>query len=200
LINLFLFNIVFLKDVSSAALKDLIQFMYCGKVNVELEALPAFINIAQALQIEGLTEWNEETTSTASNIVPKDVVTMPQPAKSPRKRIVTSRPLQQLLQQSFKLDSEGSSDDKQTNSQTVQSQSVKRVVPRQVVAAAPKRIKVQQTSIQETLVPLDSTETETIAPQELKTSDTTEFVDMPIESSQMSTKAEPEYTDDLQET
>lgn len=47
---------VFLKDVSSSALKDLIQFMYCGEVNVKQEALPAFISTAEALQIKGLTE------------------------------------------------------------------------------------------------------------------------------------------------
>lgn len=48
--------VVFLKDVSAAALKDLIQFMYCGEVNVKQEALPAFISTAEALQIKGLTE------------------------------------------------------------------------------------------------------------------------------------------------
>lgn len=47
---------VFLKDVSASALKDLIQFMYCGEVNVKQEALPAFISTAEALQIKGLTE------------------------------------------------------------------------------------------------------------------------------------------------
>lgn len=47
---------VFLKDVSHSALKDLIQFMYCGEVNVKHDALPAFISTAEALQIKGLTE------------------------------------------------------------------------------------------------------------------------------------------------
>lgn len=47
---------VFLKDVSHSALKDLIQFMYCGEVNVKQDALPAFISTAEALQIKGLTE------------------------------------------------------------------------------------------------------------------------------------------------
>ncbi|XP_065372594.1 modifier of mdg4-like isoform X8 [Calliphora vicina] len=47
---------VFLKDVSHTALKDLIQFMYCGEVNVKQEALPAFISTAEALQIKGLTD------------------------------------------------------------------------------------------------------------------------------------------------
>lgn len=52
----FLFFAVFLKDVSHTALKDLIQFMYCGEVNVKQEALPAFISTAEALQIKGLTD------------------------------------------------------------------------------------------------------------------------------------------------
>lgn len=50
------FFTVFLKDVSHTALKDLIQFMYCGEVNVKQEALPAFISTAEALQIKGLTD------------------------------------------------------------------------------------------------------------------------------------------------
>lgn len=53
---LVLFSSVFLKDVSHSALKDLIQFMYCGEVNVKQDALPAFISTAEALQIKGLTE------------------------------------------------------------------------------------------------------------------------------------------------
>lgn len=45
-----------MKDVSHSALKDLIQFMYCGEVNVKQDALPAFISTAEALQIKGLTD------------------------------------------------------------------------------------------------------------------------------------------------
>lgn len=55
---------MFLKDVSHAALKDLIQFMYCGKVNVKQDALPAFISTAEALQIKGLTETVSRNTAT----------------------------------------------------------------------------------------------------------------------------------------
>lgn len=47
---------VVLKDVSHTALKDLIQFMYCGEVNVKQDALPTFISTAESLQIKGLTE------------------------------------------------------------------------------------------------------------------------------------------------
>jgi len=56
-INLFycIFS-VFLNNVSHSALKDLIQFMYCGEVNVKQDALPAFISTAESLQIKGLTD------------------------------------------------------------------------------------------------------------------------------------------------
>lgn len=57
---------VFLKDVSHSALKDLIQFMYCGEVNVKQDALPAFISTAEALQIKGLTDVS---TITLPNLV-----------------------------------------------------------------------------------------------------------------------------------
>lgn len=56
MLSWFVFFTVFLKDVSHTALKDLIQFMYCGEVNVKQEALPAFISTAEALQIKGLTD------------------------------------------------------------------------------------------------------------------------------------------------
>lgn len=42
--------------MTHSALKELIQFMYCGEVNVKQEALPAFISTAEALQIKGLTD------------------------------------------------------------------------------------------------------------------------------------------------
>ncbi|XP_026845049.1 modifier of mdg4 isoform X3 [Drosophila persimilis] len=47
---------VYLNNVSHSALKDLIQFMYCGEVNVKQDALPAFISTAESLQIKGLTD------------------------------------------------------------------------------------------------------------------------------------------------
>lgn len=61
LLIIWFFVLVFLKDVSHTALKDLIQFMYCGEVNVKQDALPTFISTAEALQIKGLTESVRES-------------------------------------------------------------------------------------------------------------------------------------------
>lgn len=56
--------LVFLNNVSHSALKDLIQFMYCGEVNVKQDALPAFISTAESLQIKGLTDVSIANTHT----------------------------------------------------------------------------------------------------------------------------------------
>ncbi|KAL5282599.1 mod(mdg4) family protein [Megaselia abdita] len=89
---------VFLKDVSHSALKDLIQFMYCGEVNVKQDALPAFISTAEALQIKGLTDGD------------------PAPAQSPTKhstpahqtltrvRQPATRPQQTTTSRSYKIE------------------------------------------------------------------------------------------------
>lgn len=47
---------VFLKDVRHDTLKDLVQFMYTGEVNVKHDTFPTFISTAESLQIKGLTE------------------------------------------------------------------------------------------------------------------------------------------------
>jgi BTB/POZ domain len=198
----FLSPIVFLKDVSSSALKDLIQFMYCGEVNVKQEALPAFISTAEALQIKGLTESNDAAATTAGSSSPaKEVITStPLPAESlssvrPRTaRIVSSRP------QAFKIESEESSDEKQTVTLVQTSQPVKRIARQSIAASAPKRIKTQQisvTQVQDAPDPLDAPDHEIVTPQQLK--ETTEFIDLPIEATSLNPKTEPEYVDDTQE-
>ncbi|XP_069962008.1 modifier of mdg4 isoform X16 [Bactrocera oleae] len=98
---------VFLKDVSHTALKDLIQFMYCGEVNVKQEALPAFISTAEALQIKGLTDSDPPPSqSPAEPSTPSPQI---QQISSPRVRQRTS------TSRSFKIESvEDSGDDKQT--------------------------------------------------------------------------------------
>lgn len=101
---------IFLKDVSHSALKDLIQFMYCGEVNVKQDALPAFISTAEALQIKGLTETGESAPaqqspakdSTSHHHLPSSGASV----TSPR-----VKPLQRTRIQSYKLDSDDGSSD-----------------------------------------------------------------------------------------
>ncbi|XP_077297622.1 uncharacterized protein LOC143919269 isoform X7 [Arctopsyche grandis] len=65
--------IVFLKDVSYTVLKDLLQFMYQGEVNVKQEELASFISTAEQLQVKGLTGNQTD-----------DGVPTPKPKPSPR--------------------------------------------------------------------------------------------------------------------
>ncbi|XP_075152962.1 modifier of mdg4-like isoform X3 [Haematobia irritans] len=82
---------VFLKDVSHTALKDLIQFMYCGEVNVKQEALPAFISTAEALQIKGLTDSDPPQSQTPPEpSTPTPQIQTQQIQASPRVRHRTS--------------------------------------------------------------------------------------------------------------
>ncbi|XP_047504492.1 protein tramtrack, beta isoform isoform X14 [Pieris napi] len=62
--------IVFLKDVSHSALRDLLQFMYQGEVNVKQEELATFISTAEQLQVKGLTGNQNEESSTPSKPKP----------------------------------------------------------------------------------------------------------------------------------
>lgn len=73
---------VFLKDVTHAALKDLIQFMYCGEVNVKQDALPAFISTAEALQIKGLTGSHVPIGTVASAPTPASTSSRPRIRRS----------------------------------------------------------------------------------------------------------------------
>lgn len=103
---------IFLKDVSHSALKDLIQFMYCGEVNVKQDALPAFISTAEALQIKGLTETGESAPTQsspakeASHIPSASSTTIPSLASSPR-----AKPIARSRIQSYKLDSDDGGSD-----------------------------------------------------------------------------------------
>lgn len=77
------------------------------------------------------------------------------------------------------------------------SQPVKRIARQSLTAAAPKRVKMTQA--QESSDPLDEPEHEIVTPQHLKVSETTEFIDLPIEATQLNPKTEPEYVEDTQE-
>ncbi|XP_054726124.1 modifier of mdg4 isoform X13 [Anastrepha obliqua] len=133
---------VFLKDVSHTALKDLIQFMYCGEVNVKQEALPAFISTAEALQIKGLTDSDPPPSQSPAE--PSTPTPQIQQISSPRVRQRTS------TSRSFKIESvEDSGDDKQTQ---IVIQTTAAPAAQQVVAQ-PQSQHLQQTQSQTHIAP-----------------------------------------------
>lgn len=85
------------------------------------------------------------------------------------------------------MESEGSSDERQTVTLVQTSQPGKRVSARNLTMSAPKRVKTMQQSSD----PLDESEQEIGT----KVSEATEFIDLPIENP----KAEPEYVEETQE-
>uniref|UniRef100_A0A336LVH3 CSON002392 protein n=1 Tax=Culicoides sonorensis TaxID=179676 RepID=A0A336LVH3_CULSO len=191
---------VFLKDVSHSALKDLIQFMYCGEVNVKQDALPAFISTAEALQIKGLTETGENVPQTQQHTTGTTTVlaaSSPAPTitKETTARITTvpvhqtiattSRPIKisRPTAATYKLESEDSSDDKVVHAITVQAPTVKRTQKSITPQSAPasKRIKITTT----TADPLEAVEPTQITIQDKDD----EFINLPIET--LNTKSEP---------
>uniref|UniRef100_A0A2A4IX55 BTB domain-containing protein n=1 Tax=Heliothis virescens TaxID=7102 RepID=A0A2A4IX55_HELVI len=58
--------IVILKDVTFADLRTMVDFMYCGEVNVTEEQLPKVLDTAKLLKIKGLTEMPDSTSLTRS--------------------------------------------------------------------------------------------------------------------------------------
>lgn len=48
--------IVILQDVNYEVLKNLLQFMYQGEVNVSQNEIPGFMKVAETLKVKGLTE------------------------------------------------------------------------------------------------------------------------------------------------
>lgn len=193
-------RVVFLKDVTHAALKDLIQFMYCGEVNVKQDALPTFISTAEALQIKGLTETGDTSAppppAAQTSHVPIKTVTSTPSSTSPRPRI--HRPNVSRTA-AYKIDSEDSSDDKQT---IVVQQPQKRVLQRSIQqSTAPKRtkpndplegsdIRTQPQQQQQQIITVTTTADD-------KSIGDAEFINIPMET--IPTKSEPEYGDEVHE-
>uniref|UniRef100_A0A6B2EIZ2 BTB domain-containing protein n=1 Tax=Phlebotomus kandelakii TaxID=1109342 RepID=A0A6B2EIZ2_9DIPT len=180
---------VFLKDVTHSALKELIQFMYCGEVNVKQEALPAFISTAEALQIKGLTDSGDSAPPPPSS--PTKVATPSHSSASSPTRV---RQQQRTVQRTtYKMESEDSADERPM----IQVHTQKRPAPRQTIALqsipSTKRTKI------ETMESVEQT-ADTSATRISEKSDTTEFIDLPLAET-LSAKAEPveEYAEDTAE-
>uniref|UniRef100_A0A182MC08 BTB domain-containing protein n=1 Tax=Anopheles culicifacies TaxID=139723 RepID=A0A182MC08_9DIPT len=212
---------VFLKDVTHAALQDLIQFMYCGEVNVKQDALPAFISTAEALQIKGLTETGDSAppqqspTKEEASVVPATTAsiatTVPvasQRAKGQRNRV-----------QSYKIESEESGDDKIVHIQASTSHHVAaQQLQAQTNVSSQKRTLVQRSSSSHVTkrpkisisASSDGMDTSDNIPSQTQTVQTVqivkqipaqviepEYIELPMES--INPKAEPEYTDETAE-
>ncbi|KAL4707183.1 hypothetical protein ACJJTC_009947, partial [Scirpophaga incertulas] len=87
-INFYFLVSVFLKDVSHSALRDLLQFMYQGEVNVKQEELASFISTAEQLQVKGLTGNQNEESSTPSKPKP---TSRPGPRSSQQRQSVMTK-------------------------------------------------------------------------------------------------------------
>ncbi|XP_035777041.1 modifier of mdg4-like isoform X23 [Anopheles albimanus] len=207
---------IFLKDVSHSVLKDLIQFMYCGEVNVKQEALPGFISTAEALQIKGLTETGDSAPPQASPA--KEIPSTPAPVSISTSNTVSPRGKSQRTRaQSYKLESEESGDDKIVQIQTpashhsvTVSQQVQQVQQLHVASGQKrvlgqrhvqpsqitKRAKISVSST-DVLDPSDNTtqiQTVQIVKQLPSQPAEPEYVDLAMES--INTKAEPDYAEE----
>ncbi|XP_052864887.1 modifier of mdg4-like isoform X21 [Anopheles cruzii] len=208
---------IFLKDVSHSALKDLIQFMYCGEVNVKQDALPAFISTAEALQIKGLTETGDSAPPPQPSPAKENIPTTPAPVSISTNTGSARGKVQRSRVQSYKLESEESGDDKivqiqsstshhsaTASQQAQQIQQVhvatgqKRILGQRILAPSMtnKRAKLS-VSGNDILDPSEAT-TQIQAVQIVKQlpSQTTEpeYVEMALEP--ISTKAEPDYSEE----
>ncbi|XP_034137640.1 modifier of mdg4-like isoform X17 [Drosophila guanche] len=124
---------VYLNNVSHMALKDLIQFMYCGEVNVKQDALPAFISTAESLQIKGLTDNDpappppqEPTPPPAAPIVQQQP---PQPV--PAQRVQRQQPRTSARYKIETVDDSMGDDNKGTTQIVIQTSAPQTIVQQQ---------------------------------------------------------------------
>ncbi|XP_075228929.1 uncharacterized protein LOC142328784 isoform X2 [Lycorma delicatula] len=77
--------IVILKDIKYSDLKTMVDFMYCGEVNVSQEQLPAVLKTAETLKVKGLAEMPEHNISLSSSL-DKNSESSPAPSPSMLRR------------------------------------------------------------------------------------------------------------------
>ena len=82
-------HVIFLKDISAKHLELLLQYMYMGEIKVQEDELVTVLNVAQSLEIKGLTDHSDSkqkasSSDTSSSSVPLAPVKRksPQPASS----------------------------------------------------------------------------------------------------------------------
>merc|ERR1719220_728296 len=87
--------LIYLRGVRHADLVSVLEFMYCGSVNVAQEELNSFLAVAEDLRVKGLTQNTQEKSKSRSP-PPRDAVP---PPKRPRPALPTpaqTRTLQQV--------------------------------------------------------------------------------------------------------
>ncbi|GAB0086321.1 modifier of mdg4, isoform I [Sergentomyia squamirostris] len=180
---------VFLKDVTHSALKELIQFMYCGEVNVKQEALPAFISTAEALQIKGLTDSGEPAPPPLSSPV-KLTPSSHSSASSPTRGRAQQR---NVVRTAYKMESEDSADERPMIQVHTQKRPAQRPTMSLQSIPSSKRTKI------ETLEQVETT-TDAGVNAHMSEKSEAEFIDLPITET-LSAKAEPveEYAEDTTE-
>ena len=90
-------HVIFLKDISAKHLELLLQYMYVGEIKVKEDELVTVLNVAQSLEIRGLTDNSEskQTSSSSSNITNSALL------PPPMKRKILSKPSSSSLVQNI---------------------------------------------------------------------------------------------------